>query len=564
MRCRTVATRHYGCGRYDYGHYDHGLGNRLRATMMNYPLTLPHLLDRAAQLFGRVEIVSQTPQKSTLRHTYADVRRRAWALAEALLAAGLERGDRVATLMWNHHAHLEAYFGVPAAGGVIHTLNPRLHPDDLAYIANHAEDRFLIVDDVLLPVLESFAERVDFERILVVPHTGEAVPSGMQSYEAFLEGAAGDFQHLDIAEDEASGLCYTSGTTGRPKGVVYSHRALVLHSFACALADTMGLCQRDVVLPVVPRFHVNAWGLPYTTTLVGCKQVLPGPHLDPVSLLDLFEREGVTLSGGVPTVWLGILRELDAAPQRWKLAPGMRLVVGGAAAPESMFGAFDRHGVLVMHLWGMTELTPLGTASRLKSYMRDLPEAEQLAYRITQGLPSPFVEARAVSEDGEAPWDGKTLGELQVKGPWVADGYFKVAESDRWTDDGWFCTGDVASIDPEGYVKIADRTKDLIKSGGEWISSVDLENALMGHEAVREAAVIAIPHPRWQERPLAVVVLEDGADVAAEELRAFLEARFARWWIPDAFEFVESIPRTATGKFLKSALREQFARRGDA
>jgi fatty-acyl-CoA synthase len=263
----------------------------------------------------------------------------------------------------------------------------------------------------------------------------------------------------------------------------------------------------------------------------------------------------------VPTVWLGILRELDAAPQRWELVSGMRLVVGGAAAPESIFPAFDRHGVQAMHLWGMTELTPLGTASRLKSYLRDLPEEEQFAYRITQGLPSPFVEARAVAEDGEAPWDGRTLGELQVKGPWVAGSYFKVPESDRWTDDGWFCTGDVVSIDPEGYVKIADRTKDLIKSGGEWISSVDLENALMGHEAVREAAVIAMAHARWQERPLAVVVLEDGADVTAEDLRAFLEARFAKWWIPDAFEFIDAIPRTATGKFLKTALRERFARR---
>jgi fatty-acyl-CoA synthase len=534
----------------------------MRATMMDYPLTVSHLLDRSARLFGRIEIVSQTPQKTLLRHTYADVQRRSRALSEALLSLGLERGDRVATLMWNHHAHLEAYFGIPGAGGVCHTLNLRLHPDDLTYIAKDGGDRFLIVDDVLLPVFEAFADRVDFERVIVVPHTDAVLPDGASSYEALLDATSGAFQPLEIDENEAAGLCYTSGTTGRPKGVVYSHRALVLHSFACALQDMMGLCQSDVVLPVVPMFHVNAWGLPYTAALIGCKQVLPGPHLDAESLLDLFEKERVTLSGGVPTVWLAMAQALDAEPERWKLVSGLRLQVGGAAAPASLFRAFERHGIRVNHLWGMTETTPLGTASKLKSYMHDLPEEEKFARLTTQGLPSPFVDARAVSEEGEAAWDGKTLGELQVRGPWVASSYWNVPESDRWTDDGWFCTGDVVSIDPEGYVKIADRTKDLIKSGGEWISSLDLENALMGHEAVREAAVIAVPDARWQERPLAVVVLAEGARATPEELRAFLESRFAKWWVPDIFEFVESIPRTATGKFLKTELRERFRTRG--
>jgi fatty-acyl-CoA synthase len=530
----------------------------MQATMMDYPLTTPHLLERASKLYGRVEIVSQTPQKSPRRHNYADIQRRADALSQALLELGLQSGECVATLMWNHHAHLEAYFGIPGAGGVIHTLNLRLHADDLAYIVSHAEDRFLIVDDVLLPVLEPFRDRVDFERIIVVSHTDEPVPADCLSYESLLEGAAGSFVRPEISENDAAGLCYTSGTTGRPKGVVYSHRALVLHSFACALYDMMGLRQQDVVLPVVPMFHVNAWGLPYTATLVGCKQVLPGPHLDPISLLDLCDSERVSLAGGVPTVWLDVLRELETAPDRWNLMPGMRLLVGGSAAPESLFRSFERHGLQIIHVWGMTEMTPLGTVSKLKSYMQDLPEDEKFAHLATQGLPSPFVDTRAVSEQGEIPWDGSSLGELQVRGPWIASGYLKIPESDQWTEDGWFCTGDVVTINSEGYVKIADRTKDLIKSGGEWISSVDLENALMGHTAVAEAAVIAVPDERWQERPLAVVVLNEGAEPNPEDLQKFLATRFAKWWIPDSFEFVSEIPRTATGKFLKSELRKRF------
>ncbi len=533
----------------------------MQGTMMDYPLTLVPILERAGRLFGKVEIVSRLPDRSLHRYTYKDFYRRARALAEALQKAGLRRGDRVGTLMWNHYAHLEAYFGIPLAGGVLHTLNLRLHPRDIAYIANHAQDRFLIVDDVLLPLYEQFKDQVNAERVIVVPLTGKPVPEGYLDYEAFLGTATGDFTYPELDENEALGMCYTSGTTGQPKGVVYSHRAVVLHSLASGLSGTLGITQRDVVLPVVPMFHVNAWGLPFTAVMVGAKQVFPGPYLDAESLLELFERERVTFTAGVPTIWLGILQALEKAPDRWKLAPGMRMVVGGSAAPEGLIRAFDRFGLQVVHAWGMTETTPLGTVSLLKSYMEDLPEEEKYAYRAKQGLPAPFVEVRVVNEEGEAPWDGKTMGELQVRGPWVAASYYNLPEAqDRWTEDGWFRTGDVATIDPEGYVKITDRTKDLIKSGGEWISSVDLENALMGHPKVAEAAVIAVPHPRWQERPLAVVVLKEAykGKVTPEELREFLAPKFAKWWLPDAFVFVDEIPRTSAGKFLKAKLREQF------
>ncbi|MER3557905.1 MAG: long-chain fatty acid--CoA ligase [Thermus sp.] len=533
----------------------------MQGTMMDYPLTLVPILERAGRLFGKVEIVSRLPDKSLHRYTYKDFYRRARALAEALQKAGLRRGDRVGTLMWNHYAHLEAYFGIPLAGGVLHTLNLRLHPRDIAYIANHAQDRFLIVDDVLLPLYEQFKDQVNAERVIVVPLTGKPVPEGYLDYEAFLNTATGDFTYPELDENEALGMCYTSGTTGQPKGVVYSHRAVVLHSLASGLSGTLGITQRDVVLPVVPMFHVNAWGLPFTAVMVGAKQVFPGPYLDPESLLELFEREQVTFTAGVPTIWLGILQALEKAPDRWKLVPRMRMVVGGSAAPEGLIRAFDRFGLQVVHAWGMTETTPLGTVSLLKSYMEDLSEEEKYAYRAKQGLPVPFVEVRVVNEEGEAPWDGKTMGELQVRGPWVAASYYNLPEAqDRWTEDGWFRTGDVATIDPEGYVKITDRTKDLIKSGGEWISSVDLENALMGHPKVAEAAVIAVPHPRWQERPLAVVVLKEAykGKVTPEELREFLAPKFAKWWLPDAFVFVDEIPRTSAGKFLKAKLREQF------
>ncbi|MBN2910889.1 long-chain fatty acid--CoA ligase [Polycladomyces sp. WAk] len=527
--------------------------------MMQYPLTLPHLLERAGRYYGSVEIVSRLPDKRLHRYTYTHFVRRARSLAQALQRAGLKKGDRVGTLMWNHYAHLEAYFGIPASGGVLHTINLRLHPNEIAYIINHGGDRFLIVDDVLLPLLEKVADRIRVERVFVVPLTGQPVPPGYEDYEEFIREPADDFTYPNLDENDALGMCYTSGTTGRPKGVVYSHRAVVLHSFASAMADTLAVSGRDAVLPVVPMFHVNAWGLPFTMTMVGAKQVYPGPHLDPVSLLELMQEEQVTFAAGVPTIWFGIYRELEKQPGHWRLHPELRTVVGGAAAPEVLLRGMDRHGIHVVHAWGMTETTPLGTISVLKPHLRSLPEDEQYAYRAKQGIPAPFVDVRVVNEQGEVPPDGVTMGELQVRGPWIAGAYHdKPNTRDSFTEDGWFRTGDVATIDEEGYVKITDRTKDLIKSGGEWISSVDLENAIMSHPAVEEAAVIGIAHPKWQERPLAVVVKKEEATLTLEELHAFLAPKFAKWWLPDDVVFVEEIPRTSAGKFLKSLLREQF------
>jgi fatty-acyl-CoA synthase len=530
----------------------------MEGTMMHQPLLVDALLERAGTLFPRVEVVSRMADRSLVRHDYARVLGRARRLASALTRAGLRSGDRVATLMWNHHAHLETYFGVPMAGGVYHTLNLRLAPDELAFIVGHARDRFLVVDDVLLPLFARFADRVKLDRVFVVSLTGRA-PEQHEPYEALLETGDEGFRGPPREENDAAGLCYTSGTTGKPKGVLYSHRAIVLHSLAAGLVDSLAICQADVMLPVVPMFHANAWGLPFTGAMVGCKQVFPGPHLDPAGLLDLYVAEKVSVSAGVPTIWLGILQELEKSPQRWALPPGLRMVVGGSAAPESMIRAFDRHGLRVVHAWGMTETTPLGSVATLKAHLADAPEDERYRLRAKQGLPAPLVDIRAVSDTGPVPWDGCSMGELQVRGPWVAASYFDAPEAAGcWTEDGWFRTGDVVTIDAEGYVNIADRTKDLIKSGGEWISSVALENALMGHPAVREAAVIAIPDEKWGERPLAVIVFKEGKTVEDAALREHLSATFPKWALPDRFVARAEIPRTSTGKFLKSKLREEL------
>jgi fatty-acyl-CoA synthase len=529
-------------------------------TMMDFPLTLVPILERAGQLYGQIEIVSRRPDHSIVRTNYGTMYRRARRLARALELAGLARGDRVATLMWNHSSHLEAYFGIPACGGVLHTLNLRLHPSELAFIANHARDRYLIVDDVLLPVYESFREQVHFERVFVVPFGCQRVPRGYESYEDFLDAADDDFQYPALQENEAAAMCFTSGTTGKPKGVVYSHRALVLHSFAQCLADSFGINHNEVVLPASSMFHANAWGVPFTATMVGAKLVFSGPHLDAESLLDLIEKENVTIATAVPTVWFNVLMALEKGPGRWKIDHPVRITCGGSAVPESLLRRMDRFGFRITHLWGMTETTPFATTGTIKSTLARGNEEEKYRLRVKQGMPAPFIEIRIMRPDGEAPRDGATFGELEIRGPWVAASYFEAPETaDRWTRDGWFKTGDIATIDAEGYVKIVDRSKDLIKSGGEWISSVDLENELMGHPGIREAAVIGVAHPKWQERPLAVVVVKEDAQVSPEELRNFLAAKFAKWQLPDAFVFTNELPRTSVGKLLKLKLREQYA-----
>jgi len=526
-------------------------------TMMDVPLTIDLVVDRAERWMADAEVVSRRPDKQVTRTTYRAVVGRARRLARALVGAGIKRGDCVATLMWNHSEHLEAYFGIPLAGAVTHTLNLRLHPEEIAYIANDARDRFVIVDDVLLPLLDKvIAAGGKFERVIVV---GKAPDAGdREPYERFLDGARDDAALPVLAESDGLATCYTSGTTGKPKGVVYSHRSTMLHTLVAALPDALDLSRADTLMPVVPMFHVNAWGLPYIAALMGAKLVFPGPHLDPASLLDLLATERVTCAAGVPTIWLGIREAMDAAPDHWKLTPGLRMIVGGSAAPEQLIRDFDRLGMTLIHAWGMTEMSPIGLVSRVPPGLADADEDTRYRLRAKQGVPPPLVDVRLRNEAGEVPRDDTTSGEVMVKGPWIARSYVGGATPERWTADGFFRTGDVARQDSHGFVQLTDRIADLIKSGGEWIASQEIENVLMGHPAVREAAVVGVPHPKWSERPLAVYVLKPGATATAEELRAHLAAKFPKFWLPDGFELIEAIPRTSAGKFKKTELRDRF------
>jgi fatty-acyl-CoA synthase len=528
-------------------------------TIGHVPLTLDGFLRYAATVHPNGEIVSARPDGTLDRYGYRELWRRSRRLARALVGLGLEKGERVGTLMWNHQAHLEAHFGVPAAGGVLHPLNIRLHPGEIADLIEHAETRLFLVDDVLNLLYQEVSKKIAPHRVIFLSYGGQRTPQGHDDYETLLAANSEDAPLPPVDETDAALLCYTGGTTGRPKGVVYPHRALVLHSFAVALPNVFGISSADVVAAVAPLFHISSWTLPFTATLAGAKQVLPGAHTRADVLLDLFESEQVTFAAAVPTVWHGVLEALDAHPSWWKLSPRLRLMTGGAAPSETLIAGLRRHGVEVIQTWGMTETTASATVSRITSNLEKLSEDDKARTLAKQGIPVPFIEMRIVKNGSEVPWDGVTGGELQVHGPWVTRQYHRWSSGeDAFTEDGWLRTADVAAIEPSGCLKLLDRSRDLIKSGGEWISSIALENALMGHPAVAAAVVVAYPHPKWQERPMAFIIARPGTAPTDKELRGFLEPKFAKWWLPDTFEFVDDIPRTSAGKWDRAKLRAEI------
>lgn len=534
--------------------------------MQSQPLLISSLISFAERHHGDGEIVSRRVEGDIHRYTYRDLARRSRQLANALDGLGLQFSDRVASLAWNGYRHMEMYFGVSGSGRVLHTINPRLHPDQIAWIVNHAEDQVLCFDMTFLPLVQAVHAKCPTVKKWVALCDSDKLPAdsgipGLTSYEDWIGGASAEYQWPTFDENSASSMCYTSGTTGNPKAALYSHRSTTLHAYAAALPDVMNLSARDAVLPVVPMFHVNAWGIPYSAALTGCKVVFPGPALDGKSVHDLIEAEGVTFAAGVPTVWQMLLNHVKSAGLKFSTL--RRTVIGGSACPPAMITAFqDEYGVSVLHAWGMTEMSPLGTLCTLKNKHLQMGKDEQMHILQKQGRAIYGVDMKIVGADGqEQPWDGKSYGDLLVRGPWILDSYYK-GESPLVKDEqgrGWFPTGDVATIDPDGFMQITDRSKDVIKSGGEWISSIDIENIAMAHPAVAMAACVGMPHPKWDERPIVVVALRPGALVTREELLKFYEGKTAKWQIPDDVVFVDAIPLGATGKMLKTRLREQLA-----
>jgi 3-(methylthio)propionyl---CoA ligase len=530
--------------------------------MMQQPLLISSLLTHAERHHGEQEVVSRRVEGDIHRYTYRDLAARARRMANALAAHGVRSGDRVATLAWNGYRHMELYYAVSGSGAVLHTLNPRLHPDQVVWIADHAQDQVLFFDLTFLPLIEAIADRTKTVKAFVAMTDRQHMPAhsaipNLLCYEELAESHSPDFEWPSFDENTASSLCYTSGTTGNPKGALYSHRSTMLHTYAIALPDSLNCSARDTILPVVPMFHVNAWGLPYAACMVGAKLVFPGPFLDGNSLHELFEAEGVTMSAGVPTVWQGLLAHVEA--NHLKFRTMRRTVIGGSACPPQMMRAFqERYDVTVLHAWGMTEMSPLGTACTLKPKHLLLSTEDRLAIQSKQGRAVFGVDMKIVGEDMQAlPHDGKAAGELMVRGPWIISRYFKDEGGDPLVD-GWFPTGDVATIDADGFMQITDRSKDVIKSGGEWIGSIDLENIAMAHPEVAMAACIAAAHPKWDERPLLVVVKKPGAQLTRDALISFYEGKIAKWWTPDDVVFVDAIPLGATGKMQKIKLREQF------
>jgi 3-(methylthio)propionyl---CoA ligase len=536
----------------------------MNGLMMNTPLTITSILRHAEINHPDAEIVSVTTDNPRHRYTYTDAFRRTRQLANALTAYGINIGDRVATLAWNDYRHFELYYAISCTGTITHTINPRLFPEQISYIINHAEDRLIFVDPLIVPTIEAIKDELNTVESYIImtdeAHMPQTSLDNVQCYETFIAEASDEFDWPEIDENTASGLCYTSGTTGNPKGVLYSHRANVLHSYAALSPDVFNFSVGDVVMPVVPMFHVNAWGIPHAAPMVGAKLVLPGPKMgDGAVLQALIEEEQVSFSAGVPTIWLALLEYLSESGK--SISSLNRVLIGGSACPESVMREFqDKHGVSVNHAWGMTETGPLGTVNTLKAGMDQLPEEELLKIKLKQGRILFGIETKIVDDDNnELPRDGIASGLLKVRGPWVCRDYFKMeGESDVHDEDGWFATGDVATLDPEGYMQITDRAKDVIKSGGEWISSIDLENAAVGHPKIVEAAVIGIAHPKWTERPLLIVVRKKGEEVEKEEILDWLKDKVAKWWLPDDVAFVDEIPHTATGKILKLELRKQF------